>query len=296
MPPHDADLCIRIDFKKGEGNPRRIFDAASLMIEGFERIDALSVVSIDSHIEPLLVLEDVEAGSLKIWLRNILRSTDDQALKEMDWKPAIGKYLVRAKYVALKWLDKGDDDNPPSLKNLADDLRQIARETDTRHLPDYAPIQEGRLLNALDKLQDAKRQLIRGDRLTVETDDQKIYEVDITKTWSPTATITPDSARETSSHGEIILTIRKQDMIGDTMWQFKHGNINISAPINDKDWIDGYHNREIDIRPGDALRCYAKFIYNYAADGTLEGQRTEIEKVYEVIRTPRKGSGFRFDS
>ncbi|WP_373504271.1 hypothetical protein [Aestuariivirga sp.] len=113
MPPEDADLCLTIDFKKGEGNPRRVFDAASLMIEGFERIDALTIGSIDSEIEPLLVLEDVEAGSIKIWLKNVLKATDDQALKEMDWKPAVGKYLVRAKYIALKWLDEGSESDPP---------------------------------------------------------------------------------------------------------------------------------------------------------------------------------------
>lgn len=296
MPPEDADLCLRIDFKKGEGNPRRVFDAASLMIEGFERLDDLAVESIDSHIEPLLVLEDVETGSLKIWLRNVLRATDDQALKELDWKPAVGKYLVRAKYVVLQWLDRDAEGNPPSLSELVNDLRSIAAETDTRHLPDYAPLPEVRLLSVLEKFQDAKKQLIAGDRLTVETEDGETYEVDLAKTWSPTASIDPTSARETVSHGEMILTIRRPDMIGEAMWQFKHGPVNLSAPILDIEWIARYHNREIDIRPGDALRCYVKFTYLYSPDGALESQRTEIEKIYEVLQGPRKGVGFNFNS
>lgn len=28
MPPADADFSLKIDFKKGEGDPRRVFDAA----------------------------------------------------------------------------------------------------------------------------------------------------------------------------------------------------------------------------------------------------------------------------
>lgn len=296
MPPEDADLCLRIDFRKGEGNPRRIFDAASLMIEGFERLDDLAVTSIDSHIEPLLILEDVETGSLKIWLRNALRATDDQALKELDWKPAVGKYLVRAKYVALKWLDRGAESGPPSLSTLVNDLRSIAAETDTRHLPDYAPLPEVKLLSVLEKIQDAKKQLIAGDRLTVETEDGETYEVDLANIWSPTASIDPTSARETVSHGEMILTIRRPDMIGEAMWQFKHGAVNVNAPILDTSWIESYRNREIDIRPGDALRCYVKFTYLYSSDGTLESQRTEIEKVYEVLQGPRGGVRFNFNS
>ncbi len=46
MPPKDADLCLKIDFKRGEQNPRRVFDAASLMIEGFQKIDDLTALCI----------------------------------------------------------------------------------------------------------------------------------------------------------------------------------------------------------------------------------------------------------
>lgn len=297
MPPEDADFAITIDFKKGQGSPRRVFDAASLMIEGFERLDALAADSIDSHIEPVLVLEDVEAGSLRIWLKNVLRSADDQALKELDWKPAIGKYLVRAKYIVLRWLDSGDENNPPSIRSLADDLRKIASETELRHLPDYPPVHEGRLLSALDKLQDAKKQLVRGDRLLIEaTDIGEIYELDLDRTWSPTATIDPTNMRETTSHGELILTVRKPDMIGHTQWQFRHGQVNIQAPINDAAWIERYLNREVDLRPGDALRCWVKFIYTYDANGALTEQHTEIEQVYEVIPGPGPARSFDYDA
>ena len=291
MPPDDADFAITIDFRRGEGNPRRIFDAASLLIEGFERFDETTAASIDSHIEPVLVLEDVEAGSLKIWLKNVLKATDDQALKELDWKPQVGKYLVRAKYMMLEWLDRGDSGRPPSLGDLADELRRLASETDVRHLPDYAPLHEGRLLGALDKVQDAKRQLTRGDKLYIETEG-RTYEVDISRTWSPTAEIAPNSQRETTSFAEMILTVRKPDMIGTTQWQFRHGKLNLSAPINDKEWLEVYHAGRIDIRPGHALRCHVKFVYRYDPNGTLIDQDTEIEKVYEIIRVLGTQPGF----
>jgi hypothetical protein len=283
MPPPDADFAITIDFRRGEGNPRRVFDAASLLIEGFERFDETTAASIDSHIEPVLVLEDVEAGSLRIWLRNVLNAADDQALKELDWKPQVGKYLVRAKYMMLEWLDRGETGHPPSLSDLANNLRRLASETDIRHLPDYAPVHEGKLLGALDKIQDAKRQLTRGDRLYIETEGQT-YEVDLARTWSPTAEIAPDSQRETTSFAEMILTVRKPDMIGNTQWQFRHGKTTISAPINDAEWLEDYHAGSIDIRPGHALRCHVKFVYRYDPTGALVDQRTEIEKVYETIR------------
>jgi hypothetical protein len=39
MPPPNADFSFRIAFKKGQGNPRRIFDAAGELIDGFGLLD-----------------------------------------------------------------------------------------------------------------------------------------------------------------------------------------------------------------------------------------------------------------
>ena len=86
-----------------------------------------------------MVLEEIEAGSIKVWLRNILSSTDDQALKGLDWKPAVGKYLVRAKYAYLKWSNREGADG--SLTALGREIQSIAKETDVLHLPDYSQSQ-----------------------------------------------------------------------------------------------------------------------------------------------------------
>ncbi len=97
-PPEEADFAIDIDFKRGEGNPQRVFRAADKMIQALQRVDEALCASIDTSIKPVMMLEDIEAGSIRIWLKNVLETADDQAIKELDWKPAVGKYLVRGKY------------------------------------------------------------------------------------------------------------------------------------------------------------------------------------------------------
>jgi len=261
-PPDGADFGIKIAFLKNTGSPRRVFDAASLLIAGFEQLDETVTPSVDSKIESVLLLEDIEAGSITIWLKNILKAIPDEGLKDLEWKKAVGTYLVKAKYVALRWLDSGSEEQPPALANLTRELQALAVQTDVRYLPDYPPPSEGRLVSALGTIQDGKRQLIPGDRLVIETED-KVYEVDISRDWSPSTAADEGVETETSSYGEMILTIRKPDMIGNTQWQFKHGKQNISAPIYDNEWLRKYHERKLDIRPGDALRCRIKFVYAY---------------------------------
>jgi hypothetical protein len=66
MPPANADFSFRIVFERGHGNPRRIFDAASELIDGFEDLDRAMAGSIGAKIKPLMVLEDIEAGSIRV--------------------------------------------------------------------------------------------------------------------------------------------------------------------------------------------------------------------------------------
>ena len=60
-PPRNADFSFHIVFQKGRGNPRRIFDAASELIDGFERLDGAVASSADIQLQPVMVLEDIEA-------------------------------------------------------------------------------------------------------------------------------------------------------------------------------------------------------------------------------------------
>ena len=273
MPPTDADFAFRIEFQKGAGDPRRVFEAASELIEGFEELDGAVAGSVDSRIKTLMVLEDIEAGSIKVWLKTILENIDDQALKEGEFRKAIGPALVKAKYAAIEYLDKDERAASGSADQLRETLQQIARETDARHLPDYPPIHEARLVASLDKLQDAKRALGPGDKLTIETED-KSYEVDLKQTWEPSEFIKIDEdTTERESDAEIILTIRRPDMLGSAMWQFGHGDHRISARILDEGWLNDFHTGRIALRSGDALRCKVKFIYVFDEGGTLIEQK-----------------------
>jgi hypothetical protein len=283
MPPPDADFAFTIDFKKGTGNPRRVFDASSALIDAFEVLDKALVESIDVKISPLMVLEDVESGSIKVFLKNILTSIDDEALKTGDWKALVGHYLVKAKYLVLEFCD--DETGPPKLSDLKDGLRRLAQETDVRHLPDYAPVHEGRLVTALDRIQNAKGELDPTDRLTIESED-RTYEVNLSSTWELSERIAPTDTTTSTSNGELILTIRKPDFIKDTMWQFSHGKNTLSAQIYDLEWLTRFHSKLELIAPGDALRCLVTFTYMYDEKGALIDQRIDIDKVLGVIRGP----------
>src|SRR5438067_135461 len=119
----EADFAIQVDFKPDTPDPTRVFRAMTDLIESFQYFDRQLVQSIDVSIQPVLLLEDIEGGSVKTWLRSVVSSADDTALIEGDWKKLVGRYLYRAKYAAIRFLEgKTQISDRKQLKELESEL------------------------------------------------------------------------------------------------------------------------------------------------------------------------------
>src|SRR5438132_12178963 len=102
----NADFALEIDFLPSSPDPARVFRSMTQLIDTFQRFDRELVQTIDLHIEPVMLLEDVEAGSVKSWLRAVLNATDDTGLQELNWRRIVGGYLVSAKYLLVDFLNR----------------------------------------------------------------------------------------------------------------------------------------------------------------------------------------------
>ena len=278
----DADFAFEIDFKRGEGSASRVFTAINDFIRACERFDAELASTIDSNIETVLLLEDIEAGSIKTWFRNSLTALDDQGLKEMDWKPLVGKYLVRAKYAALRWTEDGAGKH--SLSDLAREIQTIATDTDVRHIPDYRAPSPRALVQAVKDFQSVKDQLVPGDRATFITGDGTTLEMNLSMRWDIDE-IEAMAVRETIRFppATMILPVKRPDYLGDSKWELRHGKKAISAKIEDVNWLRRFQGREVDVRPGDALKCTVLIEHLYGHDNELMMERYTIQSVEDVL-------------
>jgi hypothetical protein len=280
--PPKADFAFEIDFKRGEGSPSRVFSAINDFIRGCERLDAELATGIDANIETVLLLEDIEAGSIKVWLRNALHATEDDALKTLDWKPLVGKYLVRAKYAVIRWID--DDTTPKSLPALARELKELAAETEVKHLPDYQAPSPKALLDAVRDFQRVKDQLVPGDRATYIDSQGDTAEMNLSMRWN-IDDIEALAVKETVKFpvAPMILAVKKPDYLGESKWDLRHGKKAISAKIEDETWLKRFQNREVDVRPGDSLRCEVLIEHLYGHDNELLTERYTVVHVVEVL-------------
>lgn len=281
----DSDIEIKIDFREDGTSSARVFEIAADLIRAFEDLDSVLITSVDSSMSTSLVLEDVQKSSLKIFLRNVLKQLDDDALKTLDWKPLVGQYLVRGKYIALKWLDRDvQEGEPAGVEDLTEEIRKLAEQTDVRHLPDYPAINPARIAQSLDEIQRAKAKLKPGEALTI-TLEKHDYQVNLNRTWLPSEHLQDvESAQELSNTIDMVLVIRKPDLLGKSQWQFKHGKRAFSAPITDKSWLEEFHSGAHPLSPGDALRVRVKHTSKYDESGKLLDATEEIVKVISVIK------------
>ncbi len=277
----NADFGFEIDFQRGIGSASRVFTATRDFIKVCEALDDELVRSIHSNIETVLVLEDMESGSIKTWLRNALSATEDDALKTIDWKSLVGKYWVRSKYAVIRWI--GNDSAPRSLSDLRRELQQIAQDTDVRHLPDYTPPSPGALVEAVKGFQGVKDSLLLGDKARLLSDEENIpFNLTITLNVEDIEAMAVVQSIEVPP-AEMILPVKKPDYLGSSQWALRHGKRNILARIEDEAWLRRFQSRQEDVRPGDAIRCIGAIEYNYGFDNELVSERFTVSEVLEIL-------------
>lgn len=279
----EYDFILRVDFEKGSQDPSRIFTTMTSLIQTFQNIDSDLAKTIDSSINPVLLLEDVDSGSLKTYLRNFLTSIDDNAIKDFDWKKLVGAYLYKAKYKILEFIDENPSiDERKQIETLQGDLLSLAEETEVRGLPGYAPIPTDKLLNGIKRISSATSNLAQDDIVEYITHDGAIrfnrdFKYDAEK-------IENLMTREIlSNKDEMVLKVKKPDYLGESMWDFKHDERPLQAKITDKEWLANFQSRSFDLRPGDSIRAIVEVQVSYGFKNEIIATHHYIVEVLDIM-------------
>ncbi len=284
MRPADADIGIKIDFDRGDSDPVQVFNAMTEMLRAFRTFDELLFNAIDPQLQPIMVLEDVEAASMTSWIKTKIEKIDDDALKDFSIRKQIGSYAVKAKYRILRYLDEREkEEERQRLAQLQDDLYRLARENALGHfpLPDRIPLKQ--LAVPMDQFQAAKSLLSQNDAVTVKSDVGD-HNVDLSVTKRPGSFVADTGdVRPSTGTMEMTLLVRKPDMLGKSLWEFRHGKTTIFAHVEDEDWMQRFRNGLENLVPGASMVCTVRYEYEYDKTGALLSAKHDIVKVHRVV-------------
>ncbi|RYY00646.1 MAG: hypothetical protein EOO53_21455 [Gammaproteobacteria bacterium] len=271
-----------------------LFRESKNAIEAFNQIikfyevlndfDKAIVRNIGQNIVTAYELEGVEFSSIKTKLSQALKAIPDDLIKDFQVKKAIGYLLIKVKYWFIKLLaDEKDIASKDQIEKVTDKINNEIKELGNTYQIIITEINNYTVLNSIDELAKEANNLKEKELLEYKskagnTFISKGIHLNKPKILSELGQTT--IVNETTE----ILKIKKVDMLSDEpKWDFLQGKRNLSAKMLDKQWLEDFHNRQVIIKPEDALMVTLRTTHTYTPN--FEDKKTECEiiKIISVI-------------
>jgi hypothetical protein len=227
--------------------------------------------SVPVQLETVAVIEEVAKGSLSLWLRA-------QTSGAGDSDASLLKFLARGTLAIIAWMD-----GSPTLQlaDLQQAIRVLAWGTSITTAAHPALPSSADLVSAIVAWQRSKDALGAENRVRVVTNNGSA-ELDLAKRIAdPRALLL---ARKLVNHSaDMIFVVEMPDYQGSGEWRLKHGEVRTTAVSEPGTLLDKFYRRELDIRPGDALRCKVDFETSYGPDHEVLAERYRIVEILEVL-------------
>jgi hypothetical protein len=237
------------------------------------------VGSVPVQFETVAVLEEVARRSLSLWLRVQTRggATNVPASDE-----SLLKFLARGTLAIIAWMD-----GSPTLQlaDLQQAIRVLAWGTSITTTAHPVLPTSSELVEAITAWQQAKAALDGVDAVRIITNNGSA-ELDPSKRIADPRTLL--LARKLVNHSaDMIFVVEMPDYQASRQWQLKHGDTRTVAYCEPGTLLDKFYRRELDIRPGDALRCKVDFETSYGPDHEVLTERYRIVEILEVLPASR---------
>ncbi len=273
---NDSDVVIEVAAGSGMRRPPEAESVQQLRVAVEASYRALAGPA-KVQLETVAVVEEVAKRGLSLWLRaQARRSAVRDEVTETD--DSLLKFLARGTLAIIAWMD-----GSPTLQ-LAD-LQQAIRVlawgtsiTTTAHpiLPSSSD-----LVSAISAWQKAKSAMGPGDSVRIFTNNGSSA-LDLTKKIADPRTLLL-ARKLVNQSADMIFVVEMPDYQNRGQWQLKHGETRTTAVSEAGTQLDKFYRRELDIRPGDAIRCKVDFETSYGPDHEVLAERYRIVEILEVL-------------
>lgn len=269
----DSDIVIEVASSSSARHPPEL-EPVQRLRDAVEASYRALAGSIPVRLETAAVLEELARRSLSLWLRVQGRGDESDA--------SLLKFLARGTLAIIAWMD-----GSPTLQlaDLQQAIRVLAWGTSITTAAHPALPSSSELVNAIAAWQRAKGALNPGDSVRIVTNNGSA-ELDLTKRIAEPRTLL--LARKLTNHSaDMIFVVDMPDYQATGQWQLKHGETRTTAIAEPGTLLDKFYRRELDIRPGDALRCKVDFETSYGPDHEVLAERYRIVEILEVLPAAR---------
>lgn len=274
----EGEVSLVIDYRPGESEALAVLQGAMRLIESLDRLDHCLLSSIDTTLEPVSILNDIQHSSLKILLARALRKVPDDAIGNLDWKKWVGGLLVKGKYVLLQNLEADAPEIRRAVASLSDDYEAAPG------LLGYEPPKVSDVQDALDGVARARACFPR-QTVMIQTDlgDVLLAESSLAPQDDAPAL---EAVTFVVNKGREFLKIKTLDMLGQSQWTVLRNGRATKVDILHREWLDGYQHRSTMLLPGDSLDCAFEETVAYDENQNEINRTLSVIEVFRVVSPP----------
>ena len=274
----DSDVVIEVTASAATRKPSELAAVEQLQ-DALEASYRALAGPAQVHLETVAFLEEVARHSRSLWLRVETRGAlGSDGLGESD--ASLLKFLARGTLAIIAWMDGS---STLQLADLQQAIRVLAWGTSITTTAHPVLPSSSELVNAIAAWQRAKNALGGGDSARILTNNGSAA-LDLSKKIADPRTLL--LSRKLVNHSaDMIFVVEMPDYQGTGQWQLKHGEQRTTAASEPGTLLDKFYRRELDIRPGDALRCKVDFETSYGPDHEVLAERYRIVEILEVLPT-----------
>jgi hypothetical protein len=274
----DSDVVIEAIGSSGARKPPELGSVQRLG-EAVEVSYRALAGAVAIQLETVAVLDEVAKHSLSLWLR--VEAKGDGALAGTS-DASLLKFLARGTLAIIAWMD-----GSPTLQlaDLQQAIRVLAWGTSVTTTAHPVLPSSSDLVSAIAAWQKAKAAFNGGDRVRIVTNNGSA-DLDLGKRIAEPRTLL--LSRKLVNHSaDMIFVVEMPDYQATGEWRLKHGETRTTAYCEPGTLLDKFYRRELDIRPGDALRCKVDFETSYGPDHEVLAERYRIVEIIEVLPASR---------
>jgi hypothetical protein len=279
---------VKLNYEQGKSDPVVAFSSYSRIINSFKEIDSLIGSCINSNTRCKLTLESVMSGSIISTIKAWLENTDNSLVQDaMPDKKKLQEFVDEGTKVFIKTLNDTKIESSEQINDIQNKIKKLASDNNIDNIITYTPPQPKAILNVVDGFAKSVKMLSKNETVHYHCNKdiipiQKNIEVCFDKIQEEFVNKTIVSDRE------MILKIKKPDLLENTRWTFKHDK-SMQACIEDTEWLKGFFNGEIPLFSGDSLHANVKTIAKYDSNGNLIKQEYIVTNIAEKFHGDHNG-------
>lgn len=229
-------------------------------------------------------LENIEFGSIKTTLTQVLKNIPDTFIEDVAFTKLIGFLLVKTKFWLIKLLSQEQHLSDKSqVQQVTDKINEELVAIGTQLNIIVTQVNNYTVLNAIDELTKETNKLSEKELLEYKSQAGNVY-IQKGILINKPKILSELGQRTIVNETTELLKTKKADLLSEVpKWDFLQGKKGISAKMLDTDWLAGFHNREVTIKPEDALMVILRTTHTYTPSFDDKKTDYEIIKIQSVI-------------